>query len=86
MGPNFSYTYSCRDSIQVWHDDIHKDEVELISASINFINGFKSVTLDQVSFISIVNARKTYSYFYTAFKSLEELRTYPCASPIILNE
>jgi hypothetical protein len=46
---NLSYKDSCGNTVQVRHDDIHQNQIELIVACVNLIHGFKSVALDGIS-------------------------------------
>ena len=41
----FLYTDSCGNSVQVGHNDIHQNQVELGGAMVDLVHGFKSVAL-----------------------------------------
>lgn len=45
----FANTDSGRHSVEVRHNDIHKNKIESVYITVNFVDGFQSICLCQVS-------------------------------------
>lgn len=82
----FSYTDGSRDTVQVGHNDIHKDEIILARSIVDLVYGFEAITLRNVSKRSTSIPIQTYSSLYPALKGLQKFRTNLCTHFIVLHE
>lgn len=54
------YQMASRDSVKVWHDDIHENQV-VLRACIHFVDSFQSIELGTVSTVRVEIHVLTYS-------------------------
>src|SRR5690242_5924214 len=75
-----------RDSVQVWHDDIHKNQV-VLRAGVHLVNRLESIKLHNISQVTKLHIPiETYSTVNGAVESIKELASDATAGRVIFNQ